>query len=119
MEQMVATNNADADWTVLEGPTPTGKFPARGRMGDETIVVFRTKHGYRGTSKSCPHMLATMLMAELAADETMVRCPLHVFTFRLSDGKGVNCPGFRVDVYEVKETDDRLLARPANAPTAR
>ena len=50
-----------------------------------------------------------MMNAQLTADDTMVRCPLHVFTFRLSDGKGVNCPGFRLKVYEIKEENGALL----------
>ncbi len=98
-------------WQHLTEVDPTGSFPARARFSGESIVIFRTKHGYRGTGRSCPHMFATMLKAELAVDETMVRCPLHVFTFRLSDGKGVNCPGFSLPVYEVEERDGALYAR--------
>ena len=55
-----------------------------------------------------------MMNAELTANDTMVRCPLHVFTFKLSDGKGVNCPGFRVKVYEIKEENGALYGRIAN-----
>ena len=44
----------------------------------------------------------------------MVRCPLHVFTFKLSDGKGVNCPGFKLTVYEIKEEDGKFFGRVAN-----
>jgi len=90
-------------WQVLTGLQSDGPFPARARLEGEGIVVFRTKTGFRGTQRSCPHMQATMMNAELTANETMVRCPLHVFTFKLSDGKGVNCPGFRLKVYEIKE----------------
>ena len=106
-----ASVQAVAMWQLLDGVAPAGSFPARARYGDESIVIFRTKHGYRGTSRACPHMFATMLKAELAVNETMVRCPLHVFTFRLSDGKGVNCPGFRLDIYEVEERGGALYAR--------
>jgi nitrite reductase/ring-hydroxylating ferredoxin subunit len=59
-------------------------------------------------------MQATMLQAVLTAEDTMVRCHLHVFTFRLSDGKGVNCPGYRVKVYEIKEEGGVLYGRAAN-----
>ena len=74
----------------------------------------RTKSGFRGVQRSCPHMQATMMNAELTANDTMVRCPLHVFTFKLSDGKGVNCPGFRLKVYEIKEENGVLYGRSAN-----
>lgn len=107
----VAEATGIESWQHLAEVEPNGVFPARARYGTESIVIFRTKHGYRGTSRACPHMFATMLKAELAVNETMVRCPLHVFTFRLSDGKGVNCPGFQLDIYEVEEREGALYAR--------
>ena len=90
------------------------KYPARAVIDGEGIVVFKTKSGFRGVQRACPHMQATMMNAELTANDTMVRCPLHVFTFKLADGKGVNCPGFKVMVYEVKEEDGKFFGRVAN-----
>jgi nitrite reductase/ring-hydroxylating ferredoxin subunit len=102
-------------WQVLVGLQPDAtSYPARAKLEGEGIVVFRTKAGLRGIQRSCPHMQATMMNAELVANETMVRCPLHVFTFKLSDGKGVNCPGFRLKVYEIKEENGALYARSVN-----
>ncbi len=102
-------------WQPLKGLQPEpNQYPARASLGGEGIVVFRTNSGWRGVQRSCPHMQATMMNAELIANQTMVRCPLHVFTFKLSDGKGVNCPGFRIKIYEIKEESGvfygRLLA---------
>ena len=102
-------------WQLLTGLHPeTTKYPARANIARESIVIFRTRTGFRGVQRSCPHMQATMMNAELVANDTMIRCPLHVFTFRLSDGKGVNCPGFRVRIYEVKEEGGALYGRIAN-----
>lgn len=102
-------------WQPLGGLRPDNPaFPARAKLEDEGIVIFKTKSGYRGVQRSCPHMHATMMNAELTANDTMVRCPLHVFTFKLSDGKGVNCPGFKVRVYEIKEENGALYGRLAN-----
>jgi nitrite reductase/ring-hydroxylating ferredoxin subunit len=102
----------ERSWELLAGLDPQGtKYPARARLGGESIVILRTKSGFRGVQRSCPHMQATLMNAELTANDTMVRCPLHVFTFRLSDGKGVNCPGFRIKVYEVKEENGALYGR--------
>ena len=101
-------------WQRLEGLEPDGVYPARARIDGEGIVVLRTKSGFRGVQRSCPHMQATMMNAELTANETMVRCPLHVFTFKLSDGKGVNCPGFRIKIYEIKQEGGALFGRYAN-----
>jgi nitrite reductase/ring-hydroxylating ferredoxin subunit len=105
----------DQPWHLLAGLKPDDpKFPARANLNGEGIVILRTKTGFRGVQRSCPHMQATMMNAELVANETMVRCPLHVFTFKLSDGKGVNCPGFRLKIYEVKEENGMLYGRAAN-----
>jgi nitrite reductase/ring-hydroxylating ferredoxin subunit len=49
--------------------------------------------------------------ADLVGNGTMLRCRQHVFTFRLSDGRGVNCPGFSIRVYEVKDEGGSLYAR--------
>ena len=102
-------------WHVLAGFRPDStKFPVRANLGGEGIVVLRTKTGFRGVQRSCPHLQGTMMNAELIANDTMVRCPLHVFTFKLSDGKGVNCPGFRLKVYEIKEENGMFFGRSVN-----
>jgi len=107
-----AAQAAERPWQVLTGLRPEGaKYPARARLDGEGIVILRTKLGLRGVQRACPHMQGTMMNAELVANETMVRCPLHAFTFRLADGKGVNCPGFRIKIYEIKEENGALYGR--------
>jgi len=102
-------------WQPLTGlQVDQAKYPMRVKLNGESIILFKTQTGYRGVQRRCPHMQASMLDAELTANDTMVRCPLHVFTFKLSNGKGVNCPGFKVSVYEIKEVDGQLLGRLAN-----
>jgi nitrite reductase/ring-hydroxylating ferredoxin subunit len=106
---------ADNPWRTLAGLHPENTtYPARASFDGQGIVIFKTKTGFRGVQRSCPHMQATMLKSYLTADDTMVRCHLHVFTFRLSDGKGVNCPGYLVKVYEIKEENGVLYGRAAN-----
>jgi nitrite reductase/ring-hydroxylating ferredoxin subunit len=103
---------AERQWHALKGLRPDNtKFPARASLDGEGIVVLRTGAGLRGVQRSCPHMQATMMNAVLVSNDTMVRCPLHVFTFKLSDGKGVNCPGFKIKVYEIKEENGALYGR--------
>jgi nitrite reductase/ring-hydroxylating ferredoxin subunit len=114
-EETAESIGIDNPWRILNGLHPeTTKYPARASFDGQGIVVFKTKTGFRGVQRSCPHMQATMLQAVLTAEDTMVRCHLHVFTFRLSDGKGVNCPGYRVKVYEIKEESGVLYGRTAN-----
>jgi nitrite reductase/ring-hydroxylating ferredoxin subunit len=101
-------------WQKLEGiDAVTDTFPARARVDGEGILIFRTRTGFRGIQRSCPHLNSTLIDAELIANDTMIRCRQHVFTFRLSDGRGVNCPGFSVRVFEVKEEAGTLYARRA------
>ena len=99
-------------WQMLDGLEPeTSSFPARARLDGDGIIIFRTATGFRGVQRSCPHMQATLMDAQLIANGTMLRCSQHVFTFRLADGKGVNCPGFHIKVFEVKQEGNALLAR--------
>jgi nitrite reductase/ring-hydroxylating ferredoxin subunit len=105
----------EQSWQALSGlHYDAPSYPVRATIGGERIVVFRTKAGFRGVQRSCPHMQGTMMNAELIADETMIRCPLHIFTFKLADGKGVNCPGFRIKVYEIKEESGAFFGRCVN-----
>jgi nitrite reductase/ring-hydroxylating ferredoxin subunit len=103
---------AEAEWQKLDGIDPvSGKFPARARFGDDSILIFKTNTGFRGVQRACPHLNATLMDADLVGNGTMLRCRQHVFTFRLSDGRGVNCPGFSIRVYEVKDEAGSLYAR--------
>ena len=105
---------AAPSWQKLEGIDPvTGTFPARARVDGEGILIFRTRTGFRGVQRACPHLNSTLMDADLVGNDTMIRCRQHVFTFRLSDGRGVNCPGFSVRVFEVKEEAGTLYARRA------
>jgi nitrite reductase/ring-hydroxylating ferredoxin subunit len=104
----------EAPWQKLDGLDPlAGTFPARARVDGEGILIFRTKTGFRGVQRSCPHLNATLMDADLVGNDTMIRCRQHVFTFRLSDGRGVNCPGFSVRVFDVKVEAGALYARRA------
>lgn len=116
-EPDVAGNSqmTEQPWHQLSGLRADNvKYPARASIEGDGIVVFKTKSGLRGVQRACPHMQATMMNAELVVNDTMIRCPLHVFTFKLSDGKGVNCPGFKVTIYEIKEADGKFFGRVAN-----
>jgi nitrite reductase/ring-hydroxylating ferredoxin subunit len=106
------TRMAGQDWQILTGfRHDATNYPVRASLGGEGIVVFRTKDGLRGVQRTCPHMQTTMMTAHLAANETMIRCSLHAFTFKLADGRGVNCPGFWLKVYEIKEEDGTFYGR--------
>ena len=99
-------------WMVVEGVDPEGAaFPVRAQLGREGIVVFRVADGYRAVQRSCPHQNTDFSRGLIVGDGAMLRCGLHAYTFKLSDGSGVNCPGYKIDVYEVTQDGDRLMAR--------
>ncbi len=102
----------DDGWHKLEGiSTSTEKFPARAKIAGEGVLVFKTKTGFRGTERSCPHLKASLADAALMASDTILRCANHNFTFKLSNGKGVNSPSFCLRVFEVKVEDDVFFGR--------
>jgi nitrite reductase/ring-hydroxylating ferredoxin subunit len=103
---------SQGEWQKLDGLDPvSGNFPARARVESESILIFRTGMGFRGVQRACPHMNSTLIDADLIANATMIRCRQHAYTFRLADGRGVNCPGFSVRVFEVKDEGGTLYAR--------
>jgi nitrite reductase/ring-hydroxylating ferredoxin subunit len=81
-------------------------------MGTDGIYVFKTADGLRGVERHCPHEGALLAKATLLGGGRMLKCPLHNFVFRLSDGVAVNCPGYRLRVFEVREEVGQLFARP-------
>jgi nitrite reductase/ring-hydroxylating ferredoxin subunit len=102
----------DRDWLKMEGIDPaTATYPARANLAGEGILVFRLKDRLCGVERSCPHQKASLMDAKLVAGDAMLRCARHAFTFRLRDGNGVNCPGFRLKVYEIRQEGDALFAR--------
>jgi nitrite reductase/ring-hydroxylating ferredoxin subunit len=108
-----STPVAEAKWELLAEVDPsTTEFPLRTRCGDDPILVFRVGDGFRGVERACPHQKRPLNDAILLGGDKMLRCRWHSYTFRLSDGKAVNCPGYRLRVYEVKQENGALFARP-------
>jgi len=104
------------EWIPLECPDPaSAEYPLRARMGNQGILVFKAADGLRGVERHCPHERALLTKATLLRGGTMLKCPLHNFVFRLRDGVAINCPGYRLKVFEIKQEGGQLLARPALA----
>jgi len=99
----------------LEIAGTESQFPLAARIGDQGIYLFKTADGLRGVERHCPHEGALLAKATLLAGGRMLKCPVHNFVFRLSDGVAVNCPGYRVKVFEVRDNAGKLLARPVSS----
>lgn len=96
-------------WHRVEGvDAATARFPVLAKIGDERVVIHKTAKGLRGSELRCPHLQHAMTAAIQMSNGTMLRCPKHNFIFRLSDGKGVNCVGLQLKVYDVREHEGRL-----------
>jgi nitrite reductase/ring-hydroxylating ferredoxin subunit len=104
----------ESGWQVIEGvDAGTAQYPVSARIGDENLLVFRVGDGFRGVQSLCPHDDRPLQNARIVGDGKMIRCTYHNYTFKLDSGKGVNCPGFRVKIFEVKSEDNALFVRAA------
>lgn len=99
----------EKNWQHAEGCDPTAdSYPVLAKAGSERVIVLKTPSGFRGVEPRCPHLQAALTTAVQMSNGTMLRCTKHNFIFRLSDGKGVNCVGLSLKVYDVREHDGRL-----------
>ncbi|TAL80110.1 MAG: hypothetical protein EPN76_00035 [Burkholderiaceae bacterium] len=106
MSDIKCTDNVKS-WARVDGLSSSATaFPAVAKIGDLRVVILDTGNGLRGVELACPHMKAPMSNGIMMGQGTMVRCPKHNFIFRLSDGKGVNCVGLNLKVYEVRRDGD-------------
>jgi nitrite reductase/ring-hydroxylating ferredoxin subunit len=104
--------SGDGDWHPIEGVDPdSSDFPARAEVGGDKVVVFRVGDGYRGVQRYCPHQNTDFSRGMIVGDGAMLRCGLHAYTFKLADGSGVNCPGYRIAIYEVVRDGACLMGR--------
>lgn len=109
---------AQDQWVALEDVSVAqSTFPIAASVNGAAILIFQIGEGYRGVQRACPHQRGQLTNAKIMANGSMIRCALHAYTFRLADGKGINCPGYRLDVYEVVIRDGIFYARPTTSST--
>lgn len=100
------------DWQELPGIDPAAvTAPTPVTIAGEEALLLKTPTGFRGVPRMCPHQDKPLSNSKIVADGKMIRCLFHGYTFKLEDGKGVNCPGFSIAVYEVREESGTLFAR--------
>ena len=101
------------DWQPIDALDPaSAQFPARAKCADEGIVIFRNGEHFFGVQQACPHQAGAMMNAVLQGNGSMIRCTRHNYVFRTANGNPVNCPGFRLKIFEVKRDGAKLLVRP-------
>ena len=103
----------EAEWNILAGVDAlSAEYPVSASVAGDDVLIFRVGDGFRGVQSLCPHDNRPLATARIVGDGKMIRCSYHNYTFKLDSGKGVNCPGFRVKVFEVKAEQNTLFARP-------
>ena len=83
-------------------------------LAEMTIAGLPTPPGFTITTEACNDYFANgkqLTDAFLQGGSTMIRCRWHNYVFRLNDGKAVNCPGYKLKVFEVKREGASLVAR--------
>jgi nitrite reductase (NADH) small subunit len=84
--------------------------PGEGRAfvaGGVQVAVFRLRDGsLHATQAACPH--AGGPLADGQTDSNVLVCPLHLYTYRWTDGASTS-GNARVRVYPVREEDGRLV----------
>lgn len=83
--------------------------PGEGRAfvaGDTPVAVFRLRDGsLHATQAACPH--AGGPLADGQTDLDVLVCPLHLYTYRWSDGgSGAGIDALRV--FRVRDVDDEV-----------
>jgi len=105
--------SSEDEWQQIDAVDPaSAQFPVRVKYASEGVVIFRNEDGYFGVQQACPHQGGSMTNAVLQGNGSMIRCTLHNYVFRTANGNPINCPGFRLKVFEVREEGGRLFVRP-------
>ena len=76
-------------------------------VDDEAVAVFRLRDGsLRAVSAICPHKGGPLADGQI--DDSVVVCPLHLFSWDLSTGCSQSGQP-AINVYPVREDDGRIL----------
>ena len=78
-------------------------------VDEQWIGLFQTEDGIFAIDAMCPHAGANLAKGKVC--EGVVSCPVHLWRFRLSDGKYLDADTerFNVKTYVVRTGDERIL----------
>ena len=83
-----------------------GYFTAKLPDGKD-VLVLRCAGIVYAIQRRCPHEGAPLERGNVW--NKMIRCGQHAFTFDLETGEGLNCPGYKIERYTVKEEDGKIF----------
>ena len=85
-----------------------GYMVARLPNGSEVLLLTAAGVVY-AIQRKCPHEGAPLERGQVW--NKMIRCGQHAFTFDLETGEGLNCPGYSIERYAVREEDGKIFLR--------
>lgn len=99
--------------SVEEIPKEEGRaFP----VGDILVAVFQLADGtFRAIDDACPHQGASLAEGHVCGEE--VSCPWHAWRFKTTDGTWADNPRLKVNAYEVKVENGRVMVCTQPKPT--
>ncbi len=90
-----------------------GDIPDNGsvavKAGHQVIAVFRSGDAVYAIHNICPHKGGLMCQGEFEPDARIVRCPIHLWGWRLDTGALETDPRQQVRTYPVKVVDGEVL----------
>ena len=77
------------------------------QLEGRTIAVYHTQRGFFATDNTCPHRGGPLAEGDLIGDE--ITCPWHLWSFDVATGVCGGNPEVRVNAYEVRVIEDRVM----------
>jgi nitrite reductase/ring-hydroxylating ferredoxin subunit len=97
-------------WTPLPDVDPAAVAGPQAIVVDGVeLVLLRHGERYVALDRWCPHSEGDMAKGRVLGKG--LKCPLHGFMYSLENGRGLNCPGFALQVHEVRVDDGVLSVR--------
>ncbi len=87
---------------------PDGKGIAV-KAGKRIIAVFRLKDELYAVNNRCPHKGCSLRDSEVVPDKLMIRCPWHLWNWRLDTGELEPDPRIKLKCYDIKVVDGEVV----------
>ena len=96
-----------ASYTVVKtSEIPEGKCKSV-TVDGETIALFNVEGKFYATEDTCKHRGGSL--GEGTLDETMITCPLHGWTYDVTDGSCKMNAGVKLNTYPVTVEDETII----------
>jgi len=87
-------------------------------VDDQWVGIFRTQEDIFAIDAMCPHAGANLAKGKVC--DGAVSCPVHLWRFRLSDGKYLDADAdrFNVRTYRIRIEGDQVLVELPAVPSS-